>query len=58
MRGEKIFTTVLTWITASHNTDKMVVGLKGGFYSGNEIGRRECSLPGSTIWKSGATFLQ
>lgn len=58
MRGEKIFTTVFTWMTASHNTDKTAMGLKGGFYSGNEIGWRECLLPGSTIWKSGAISLQ
>ena len=40
MRGEKIFTTVFTWVTASHNTEKMVMGLKGGFYSGNSMNWR------------------
>lgn len=29
MRREKIFTTIFTWITASYNTDKMVMGPKG-----------------------------
>lgn len=28
MRGEKIFTTVFTWMTASHNTDKTGDGAK------------------------------
>lgn len=41
LRKEKIFTTVFTRITASHNTHKMVVGLKGGFYSRNLMGLKD-----------------